>query len=75
MSEARYDPRALEEVMKILAEATSGSSRPEFLSTHPDPGNRLQQIDAEIQQMFPQGVPSNLTRGDDARFAALKAKL
>jgi len=61
--------------MRILAESTSGSSQPEFLSTHPDPGNRLQQIDAEIQQMFPQGVPSNLTRGDDARFAALKAKL
>jgi predicted Zn-dependent protease len=75
MSESGYDPRALGEVMKILAEASSGSSRPEFLSTHPDPGNRLQQIEAEIQQMFPQGVPSNLTRGDDARFAALKARL
>jgi predicted Zn-dependent protease len=75
MSESGYDPRALEEVMRILAEASSGSSQPEFLSTHPDPGNRLQQIQAEIQQMFPQGVPSNLTRGDDARFAALKARL
>lgn len=75
MSEAGYDPRALEEVMRILAEASGGSSQPEFLSTHPDPGNRLAQIDAEIQQMFPQGVPANLTRGDDARFAALKARL
>ena len=75
MSEAGYDPRALEEVMRILAEASSGSSQPEFLSTHPDPGNRLAQIDAEIQQMFPQGVPANLTRGDDGRFAALKARL
>jgi len=75
MSEAGYDRRALEEVMRILAEASSGSSQPEFLSTHPDPGNRLAQIDAEIQQMFPQGVPANLTRGDDAKFAALKARL
>ena len=75
MSEAGYDPRALEEVMRILAEASGGSSQPEFLSTHPDPGNRLAQIDAEIQQMFPQGVPPNLTRGNDAQFAALKARL
>ena len=75
MSEAGYDPRALGEVMRILAEASGGSSRPEFLSTHPDPGNRLAEIEAEIQQLFPQGVPANLTRGNDARFAELKAKL
>jgi predicted Zn-dependent protease len=75
MSESGYDPRALEEVMRILAEASSGSSQPEFLSTHPDPGNRLAEIEAEIQQLFPQGVPANLTRGNDARFAELKAKL
>jgi predicted Zn-dependent protease len=75
MSEAGYDPRALGEVMRILAEASGESSRPEFLSTHPDPGNRLAEIDAEIQQLFPQGVPANLTRGNDARFAELKARL
>ena len=76
MSEARYDPRALREVMQILAEASGGGgSRPEFLSTHPDPGNRLAQIEAEIQQMFPQGVPPELNRGDGARFAQLKARL
>jgi predicted Zn-dependent protease len=75
MSDAGYDPRSLGEVMRILAEASGGSSRPEFLSTHPDPGNRLAQIEADIRQLFPQGVPPNLTRGDDARFAALKARL
>jgi predicted Zn-dependent protease len=75
VSEARYDPRALAEVMRILAEASGGSSRPEFLSTHPDPGNRLAEIEAEIARMFPGGVPADLTRGDEARFAQLKARL
>jgi len=74
-SEAGYDPNSMIRLMEILEESSPGQRQPEFFSTHPDPGNRLQQIDAEIQQMFPQGVPSNLTRGDDARFAALKAKL
>jgi predicted Zn-dependent protease len=75
VSEARYDPRALAEVMRILAEASGGSSRPEFLSTHPDPGNRLAEIEAEIARTFPGGVPADLTRGDEARFAQLKARL
>src|SRR5512138_850539 len=41
MSESGYDPRALSEVMRILAESGGGARQPEFLSTHPDPGNRL----------------------------------
>jgi beta-barrel assembly-enhancing protease len=75
MGEAGYDPRALKEVMRILAEASGGSPRPEFLSTHPDPGNRLEEIDGEIARLYPNGVPPNLTRGDPGRFSALKARL
>lgn len=75
MSEAGHDPRASGEVMRILAEASSGSQRPEFLSTHPDPGNRVGEIAAEIARLYPDGVPASLTRGDDARFAQLKARL
>lgn len=75
MSEASYDPRSLIEVMRILAEASGGSGRPEFLSTHPDPGNRQGEIEAEIARLYPNGLPAGLTRGDAARFAAVKSRL
>jgi predicted Zn-dependent protease len=75
MSEAAYDPRALIEVMRTLAEASGGSGRPEFLSTHPDPGNRQGEIEAEIARLFPNGLPAGLARGDAARFAAVKSRL
>ncbi len=45
---AGYDPSAMVEVMEILAAATSGARPPEFFSTHPDPGNRIQQIQDAI---------------------------
>jgi beta-barrel assembly-enhancing protease len=75
MGESGYDPRALSDVMRILAEASGGSSRPDFLSTHPDPGNRDAEIQAEIARLYPDGLPRALSRGDPARFAALKARL
>lgn len=60
MAEAGYDPRALIGVMEILAEASGGGGSPEFLSTHPDPGNRVATIEAEIEEVFPNGVPEGL---------------
>ncbi|KAA3665303.1 MAG: M48 family peptidase [Chloroflexi bacterium] len=62
MSEAVYDPRALIDVMQILDEASSGSRPPEFLSTHPNPDNRIEQIELAIDQVFPAGVPNGLTQ-------------
>jgi predicted Zn-dependent protease len=76
LGESGYDPRALIDVMRILAEASGGASRqPEFLSTHPDPGNRSGTIQAEITRLYPQGIPPDLTLGDAAAFAALKSRL
>jgi predicted Zn-dependent protease len=60
MAQAGYDPRAMIEVMRILEEASQGQRPPEFFSTHPDPGNRIQQIEAAIQKEFPNGVPGDL---------------
>lgn len=59
-SQAGYDPRAMIEVMNILAEAGGGSRQPEFFSTHPNPENRIERIEAAIQEEFPNGVPSGL---------------
>jgi predicted Zn-dependent protease len=68
MAQSQYDPRALLDVMRILAEASGPSGQPEFMSTHPDPGNRREVITEAIQRNFPNGVPGNLTLG--ARLAS-----
>jgi predicted Zn-dependent protease len=67
ITEAGYDPRGILEVMQILAK-NSGGRQPEFLSSHPDPGNRLATLKGMIQKQFPQGIPKNLEDGRD-RFA------
>jgi predicted Zn-dependent protease len=64
MTEAGYDPRALLEVMRILSEASGSSRQPEFMSTHPDPGNRREVIQGAIERRYPNGVPGNLTLGE-----------
>ncbi|HEX9941333.1 MAG TPA: M48 family metalloprotease [Thermoanaerobaculia bacterium] len=60
ISEAGYDPRSMIEVMKILEASAGGGRQPEFFSTHPNPANRINNIQAAIQERFPQGVPEGL---------------
>ncbi|MGI8907647.1 MAG: M48 family metalloprotease [Candidatus Sumerlaeaceae bacterium] len=60
MSQAGYDPRSMLKVMEILRGAAKGPRPPEFFSTHPDPGNRLENIQEEIKKAFPSGVPEEL---------------
>ncbi|HEY2573849.1 MAG TPA: M48 family metalloprotease [Verrucomicrobiaceae bacterium] len=48
--ESGYEPEALIRVMEVLKKASSGSHQPEFMSTHPDPGNREEHIRAEIEK-------------------------
>jgi predicted Zn-dependent protease len=51
MSDTGYDPNEMIEVMKILQASQTGNQPPEFLSTHPDPGNRIQLIQQDMQNM------------------------
>ncbi|MEI2608021.1 MAG: M48 family metalloprotease [Candidatus Promineifilaceae bacterium] len=62
MAEAGYNPTALIGVMEILAQAGAGNEPPEFFSTHPNPGNRITQIEELIADYFPDGVPDNLIK-------------
>lgn len=57
---AGYDPRAMIKVMRILEEAGGGAGGPEFLQTHPNPGNRVTQIEQAIQEEYPNGLPEGL---------------
>ncbi len=62
MVQAGYDPRGMLGVMTVLKEAMKGNKQPEMMSSHPDPGNRLEAGKAQIEQMFPNGVPTNLKK-------------
>jgi beta-barrel assembly-enhancing protease len=61
ISEAGYDPRGMIRVMEILGEASGGAARKaEFMSTHPNPENRIGRIKEHIARQFPQGIPEGL---------------
>jgi predicted Zn-dependent protease len=44
MANVGYNPRGQLEVMQVLQSLSSGNQQPAILSTHPDPGARVQQI-------------------------------
>ena len=52
-SRANYDSRQMVDVMRVLDKITaeSGGRLPEWLATHPDPGNRIAHINAVIARM------------------------
>lgn len=74
MTEAGYNPQGIVEVMRILQEAAGGGGQPEFLSSHPDPGNRIRTLQDMIAAEYPQGVPAQLEMGSD-RFAVVRNSL
>jgi beta-barrel assembly-enhancing protease len=49
--EAGYDPRAMISVMQKLEKASGGGRQPEFASTHPSPGNRIQRIKEQLDKL------------------------
>lgn len=70
MVQAGYDPTGIKEVMEILASLRGSSGQPEILSSHPDPGNRAENLQQMIAEAFPQGVPTQLEEGRD-RFSKI----
>jgi len=44
MIQAGYDPEALIGVMQILAEVSGGANSSDFMSSHPNPANRMEKI-------------------------------
>lgn len=50
---AGYDPRAAVTLWEKMIRATSGNQPPQFLSTHPNPDNRIQTLQALVPRMMP----------------------
>ena len=68
MARAGYDPRALAHMFETIeAQAKSnGGSGPQWLSDHPNPGNRSQYIDEEASRL------TVATAADATRFPSIK---
>ncbi|MBA2334057.1 MAG: M48 family metalloprotease [Blastocatellia bacterium] len=47
MAEAGYDPRDLANMFRTIEQQSGGGRGPEFLSSHPNPGNRYENINRE----------------------------
>lgn len=69
MARVGYDPRDMANMFRTI-EKTSGSSGPEWMSSHPNPGNRSEYITKEAQSL----KVENPTGASD-RFARVKAHL
>jgi beta-barrel assembly-enhancing protease len=62
MKSAGYTPKAMVEVMKILAEAGGSGRSPEMLQSHPYPEKRIEQINAYLEKNPPD---RSLTEGQN----------
>jgi predicted Zn-dependent protease len=62
MIEAGYDANSLIDVMRILEEASGGQRQPEYLSTHPNPGNRIEKIKLAIEKYSKTSNPGQLNK-------------
>jgi hypothetical protein len=69
--DAGYNPRSVVTFFQKLAQQSGGRSGPQFLSSHPDPGNRAQDI-SKILSRFP---PKKFQELDTPEFAAAKKAL
>ena len=69
MAEAGYDPMEMAHLFEKL-ESASGSRTPQILSDHPNPGNRVGAIEAEMR-----GLPRRPYGYSTGEFAKAKAQL
>jgi hypothetical protein len=69
--DASFDPQAIVSFFAKLAEQQGGKSGPQFLASHPDPGNRAKEI-SRILSRFP---AKNFQKTDNPEFLAAKKSL
>ncbi len=70
MANAGYDPTDLANMFKTI-QAQGGASGPEWLSSHPDPGNRYEKITREASFLDVSPEPIKVTRD----FSRIKERL
>jgi beta-barrel assembly-enhancing protease len=63
MARAGYDPRDLANMFRTIAGENGGASSPEWISSHPNPGNRFEYINKEATLLRVSSNPIKITRG------------
>jgi hypothetical protein len=74
MADAGYDPHDLANVFQTIQQQSGGRGGPQWLSSHPDPGNRFNAINREAQLLNVSRNPIKLTRDFErikSRFRSL----
>ncbi len=61
MADAGYDPRDLANMFQTIAQQGGGRA-PEWISSHPDPGNRFEKINREASMLNVDPNPIKMTR-------------
>jgi beta-barrel assembly-enhancing protease len=69
LARAGYDPRQMANMFKTI-EAQGGRGGPEWLSSHPNPGNRFNAINREAQMLQVNG-----NAGNQGEFQSVKSRL
>ncbi len=72
MARAGYDPRDLANMFRTIEQQGGGRSGPEWLSSHPNPGNRYEAINQEAARL--RVNPSNATQ-DTVAFNRIQSDL
>lgn len=72
MAQAGYDPRDLANMFRTIERQSGGGSGPEWLSSHPNPGNRYELIVQEAERLR---VNRNAARFDSAEFSQVQSSL
>ena len=68
--DAGYDPRAMAQFFETIQKESGGGSL-EFLSSHPNPGNR----ERNVLDLIPKLGPSKSFPSDNSEFAAMKRRV
>ena len=69
MARAGYDPRALAHMFETIQKQSSDGGAPQWMSSHPDPGNRTQYINQEASHLTVAAAP------DVSGFQSIKGML
>jgi hypothetical protein len=67
LHDAGYNPRGMVSFFEKLSQERGGRSGPQFLQSHPSPGNRAQRVGQEVATL-----PATRYRGDSAEFHEVK---
>jgi len=67
--DCNYDPRAIPQFFEKLQSESKGGGMPQWLSSHPNPGNREELVSTEIEKM---GGPPRNYKSDSTEFQQIK---